>query len=88
MIKKRGRPPHGAKKRTHYVKVYLNDEEFKLYQSAVSRLKEHSPALPVQDLFRKILFNIDDLSLIEFVNLPLDHECKVMLRNEALFKGI
>ena len=82
---KRGRPLTGTTKRTHHIKVYLNDSEFKDYQEQAKEYKNYSPALSLQDIIRKMLLNLNDKSFQQFMKLDEDHQIKIMLRANALF---
>ena len=75
-------------KRLNKVRIGLTDAEFQKYQSAKNRLLNSSPPLKSLDILRKCVFQIEDLALLEFLDLPSNDPIKVKLQNDYLFNHI
>jgi len=83
--KKAGRPTlPETTKRNKKVVFYLNEyEELQLEKLKLSLLS-HSPALSLNDFFRKVIFHFDD-TLLDFLNLSPIDEVKNHLRTKRAY---
>ena len=81
------KPKHLQK--TKMIKILVTESEFEKFKNAKNRLLNSSPALHTYDILHDCVMQIDDLALIEFLNLPHDHELKTKLRYDYMFnKGL
>lgn len=74
--------------RVKQIKINLTKDELEKYNRHKNRLLEYSPTLSPNDLLRKIVNNIDDLSLIQFLELDKLHPLKTKLLNDFLLSHI
>ena len=82
---------HKKPKRLHKtksIKVLMTENEFENFQKAKNRLMNSSPALHTYDILHKCVTQIDDFALIQFLNLPHDHDLKNKMRYDFLFNKI
>lgn len=73
-----------SKVKTKQIKIYLTEREKQIFDSRCLLLSSLSPALRPSDIFRKVALNIDDLSLIAFLNLDRSSPIKLKLLNDYL----
>ncbi|MFA6139025.1 MAG: hypothetical protein WC667_13205 [Sulfurimonas sp.] len=86
--KKAGRPTlPDTSKRNKKVVFYLNGyEELQLEKLKISLLN-HSPALSLNDFFRKVIFHYDD-TLLDFLDLSPIDEVKNHLKTKRAYGSI
>lgn len=76
------------KKRLQCVKINITNDELKKFNIHKNRLLQYSPTLSAQDVLRKVINNIDDFALIEFLNLDDRHPIKTLLLSNFLLTHI
>ncbi|MBW6462520.1 MAG: hypothetical protein K0B07_05755 [DPANN group archaeon] len=70
------------------IKINLTKLDLEKFNKRKTRLLEYSPALSANDVLRIVVHNIDDLSLIQFLQLDKNHPIRTMLLNEFLLTHV
>jgi hypothetical protein len=70
------------------VKINITELEYERFNNHKNRLLEYSPALSANDVLRLVIENIDDFSLIEFLQLDKRHPIKTLLLNNFLLTHV
>jgi len=77
---KAGRKPLEEKlKRNFKISFYLNEIEYDKYIKLKNRLSSSSPALSINEFFRKVIENADD-GLLEYLELELNSDIRTHLK--------
>lgn len=70
------------------IKINLTKSDLEKFNNRKTRLLEYFPTLSANDVLRIVIQNIDDFSLIQFLQLDKNHPIRIMLLNEFLLTHV